>query len=83
MYCQDNSVSWQPSGKTEAAMPLQLAWEDAQDEIAGLDEDALHTTSPKDMISQGIQLESSQYMFENILQFKGLITMIRRLCIHT
>ncbi|KAK0467431.1 hypothetical protein IW261DRAFT_1613021 [Armillaria novae-zelandiae] len=45
---------------TEAAMRLQLAREDAQDEIAGLDGDALHTTSPKGMISQGIQLESSQ-----------------------
>ncbi len=48
-------------------MRLQLAREDAQDEIAGLDGDELHTTSPKDMISQGIQLESSQYVFENIL----------------
>ncbi|KAK0477741.1 hypothetical protein EDD18DRAFT_1312696 [Armillaria luteobubalina] len=48
------------ASKTEAAMHLQLAQEDAQDEMAGLDGDALHTTSPKGMISQGIQLESSQ-----------------------
>ncbi|KAK0237349.1 hypothetical protein EDD85DRAFT_791018 [Armillaria nabsnona] len=41
--------------------------EDAQNEIASLDGDELHTTSLKDMISQGIQLKSSQYMFENIL----------------
>ncbi|KAK0221290.1 hypothetical protein IW262DRAFT_1447825 [Armillaria fumosa] len=45
--------------------PNPFAWtvatrEDAQDEIAGLDGDTLHTTSPKSMISQGIQLESSQ-----------------------
>ncbi|KAK0477824.1 hypothetical protein IW261DRAFT_1594300, partial [Armillaria novae-zelandiae] len=48
------------ASKTEAAMRLQLAQEDAQDELAGLDGDALHTTSSKGMISQGIQLESSQ-----------------------
>ncbi|KAK0500890.1 hypothetical protein EDD18DRAFT_1348323 [Armillaria luteobubalina] len=48
------------ASKTEAAMRLQLAREDAQDELVGLDGDALHTTSPKGMISQGIQLESSQ-----------------------
>ncbi|KAK0230564.1 hypothetical protein IW262DRAFT_1478045 [Armillaria fumosa] len=48
------------ASKTEAAMHLQLAREDAQDETAGLNGDVLHTTSPKGMISQGIQLESSQ-----------------------
>ncbi|KAK0466634.1 hypothetical protein IW261DRAFT_1553911 [Armillaria novae-zelandiae] len=48
-----------PLDKTEAAMHLQLAQEDAQDELAGLDGNELHTTSPKDMISQGIQLEAS------------------------
>ncbi|KAK0472143.1 hypothetical protein IW261DRAFT_1424536 [Armillaria novae-zelandiae] len=48
------------ASKTEATMRLQLAREDAQDEMARLDGDALHTTSPKGMISQGIQLESSQ-----------------------
>ncbi|KAK0502087.1 hypothetical protein EDD18DRAFT_1100581 [Armillaria luteobubalina] len=36
------------ASKTEAAMHLQLAWEDAQDEMAGLDGDTLHTTSPKE-----------------------------------
>ncbi|KAK0491728.1 hypothetical protein EDD18DRAFT_1109479 [Armillaria luteobubalina] len=48
------------ANKTEAAMHLQLAQEDAQDELAGLDSDEFHTTSPKDMILQGIQLEGSQ-----------------------
>ncbi|KAK0474610.1 hypothetical protein IW261DRAFT_1341509, partial [Armillaria novae-zelandiae] len=51
-----------PSGKTEAAMHLQLAQEDAQDEYG----DALHTTSSKGMISQGIQLESSQYVTSHL-----------------
>ncbi|KAK0491756.1 hypothetical protein EDD18DRAFT_1109505 [Armillaria luteobubalina] len=46
--------------KTKAAMRLQLAQEDAQDELASLDGDEFHTMSPKDMISQGIQLEGSQ-----------------------
>ncbi|KAK0490076.1 hypothetical protein EDD18DRAFT_1358694 [Armillaria luteobubalina] len=50
------------ASKTEAAMHLQLAREDVQDEIAGLNGDALHTTSPKSMISQGIQLKSSQLL---------------------
>ncbi|KAK0484087.1 hypothetical protein EDD18DRAFT_1467586 [Armillaria luteobubalina] len=48
------------ASKMEAAMRLQLAREDAQDEIARLDGDTLHTTSLKSMISQGIQLKSSQ-----------------------
>ncbi|KAK0482877.1 hypothetical protein EDD18DRAFT_1362407 [Armillaria luteobubalina] len=54
------------ASKTEAAMHLQLAWEDAQDEMAGLDEDTLHTTLPKGMISQGIQLESSQWRISHL-----------------
>ncbi|KAK0472663.1 hypothetical protein IW261DRAFT_1553319 [Armillaria novae-zelandiae] len=40
--------------------PFARTIANAQDEMAGLDGDALHTTSPKGMISQGIQLESSQ-----------------------
>ncbi|KAK0471765.1 hypothetical protein IW261DRAFT_1571641 [Armillaria novae-zelandiae] len=55
-----NSFARTVASKTEAAVRLQLAQEDAQDELAGLDGDALHTTSSKGMISQGIQLESSQ-----------------------
>ncbi|KAK0505477.1 hypothetical protein EDD18DRAFT_1305540 [Armillaria luteobubalina] len=53
------------ANKTEAAMRLQLAQEDAQDELAGLDGDEFHTMSPKDMISQGIQLEGSQIAWLN------------------
>ncbi|KAK0500749.1 hypothetical protein EDD18DRAFT_1279950 [Armillaria luteobubalina] len=59
------------ASKTEAAMRLQLAREDAQDEIAGLDGDTLHTTSPKSMISQGIQLESSQYVVSRLTKELG------------
>ncbi|KAK0493407.1 hypothetical protein EDD18DRAFT_1108187 [Armillaria luteobubalina] len=55
-----NPFAWTVASKMEAAMRLQLAQEDAQDEMAGLDGDALHTTLPKAMISQGIQLELSQ-----------------------
>ncbi|KAK0467414.1 hypothetical protein IW261DRAFT_1680454 [Armillaria novae-zelandiae] len=56
-----NPFAWTVASTTEAAMHLQLAQEDAQDEITELDGDALHTTSLKGMISQGIQLESSQW----------------------
>ncbi|KAK0482843.1 hypothetical protein EDD18DRAFT_1362378 [Armillaria luteobubalina] len=49
------------ANKTEAAMHLQLAQEDAQDKLAGLDGDEFHTTLLKDMILQGIQLEASQW----------------------
>ncbi|KAK0478031.1 hypothetical protein EDD18DRAFT_1322729 [Armillaria luteobubalina] len=59
------------ASKTEAAMRLQLAREDAQDEIAGLDGDTLHTTSPKSMISQGIQLESSQRRVSRLMKELG------------
>ncbi|KAK0491901.1 hypothetical protein EDD18DRAFT_1109315 [Armillaria luteobubalina] len=55
-----NPFAWTVANKTEAAMHLQLAQDDAQDELAGLNSDDLHTTLPKDMISQGIQLEASQ-----------------------
>ncbi|KAK0493830.1 hypothetical protein EDD18DRAFT_1356320 [Armillaria luteobubalina] len=41
-------------------MHLQLAQEDAQDKLAGLESDQLFVTSPKDMISQGVQIEASQ-----------------------
>ncbi|KAK0472260.1 hypothetical protein IW261DRAFT_1424482 [Armillaria novae-zelandiae] len=51
-----------PLDKTEVMMHLQLAQEDAQDELTGLDGNELHTTSPKDMISQGIQLEASHQL---------------------
>ncbi|KAK0486702.1 hypothetical protein EDD18DRAFT_1311625 [Armillaria luteobubalina] len=61
-----NPFAWTIASKTEAAMHLQLAREDAQDEMAGLDGDALHTTSPKGMISQGIQLESSQQRISHL-----------------
>ncbi|KAK0493893.1 hypothetical protein EDD18DRAFT_1077920, partial [Armillaria luteobubalina] len=47
-------------GKSEAAMHLQLACEDAQDELASLEGDQLYFTSPKDMIAQGVQIEASQ-----------------------
>ncbi|KAK0471979.1 hypothetical protein EDD18DRAFT_1314665 [Armillaria luteobubalina] len=40
--------------------PFARTVANAQDELVGLDGDALHTTSPKGIISQGIQLESSQ-----------------------
>ncbi|KAK0490177.1 hypothetical protein EDD18DRAFT_1109725 [Armillaria luteobubalina] len=40
------------ANKTEAAMRLQLAQEDAQDELASLNGDEFHTTSLKDVISQ-------------------------------
>ncbi|KAK0222068.1 hypothetical protein IW262DRAFT_1460349 [Armillaria fumosa] len=55
-----NSFAQTVANKTEAVMRLQLAQEDAQDELAGLDGNKFHTTSPKDMILQGIQLEASQ-----------------------
>ncbi|KAK0478646.1 hypothetical protein EDD18DRAFT_1364574 [Armillaria luteobubalina] len=55
-----NPFAQMVASKTEAMMRLQLAREDTQDELVGLDGDALHTMSPKGMISQGIQLESSQ-----------------------
>ncbi|KAK0481089.1 hypothetical protein EDD18DRAFT_1312229 [Armillaria luteobubalina] len=60
------------ANKTEAAMRLQLAQEDAQDELAGLDGDEFHTTSPKDMISQGIQLEGSQRRIAQLNKDLGL-----------
>ncbi|KAK0478694.1 hypothetical protein EDD18DRAFT_1364550 [Armillaria luteobubalina] len=54
------------ASKTEATMHLQLSQEDAQDEMAGLDGDALHAMSLKAMISQGIQLESSQQRISHL-----------------
>ncbi|KAK0470846.1 hypothetical protein IW261DRAFT_1553665 [Armillaria novae-zelandiae] len=57
---EPNPFAWTVASKIEAAMHLQLAQEDAQDEISSLDGDELHITSLKGMISQGIQLESSQ-----------------------
>ncbi|KAK0470911.1 hypothetical protein IW261DRAFT_1553650 [Armillaria novae-zelandiae] len=48
------------TSKLEAAMRLQLARKDAQDELAGLEGDQLYVTSPKDMIAQGVQIEASQ-----------------------
>ncbi|KAK0475680.1 hypothetical protein EDD18DRAFT_1115892 [Armillaria luteobubalina] len=60
------------ANKTEAAMRLQLAQEDAQDELAGLDSNEFHTTSPKDMISQGIQLEGSQRRIARLNKDLGL-----------
>ncbi|KAK0209439.1 hypothetical protein IW262DRAFT_1529245 [Armillaria fumosa] len=59
------------ASKMEAAMHLQLAREDVQDEIAGLDGDMLHTTSPKSMISQGIQLESAQRRVSHLTKELG------------
>ncbi|KAK0478572.1 hypothetical protein EDD18DRAFT_1312571 [Armillaria luteobubalina] len=44
------------ASKSEAAMCLQLAREDAQDEEG----DQLYIMSPKDMIVQGVQIEASQ-----------------------
>ncbi|PBK60798.1 hypothetical protein ARMSODRAFT_1026235 [Armillaria solidipes] len=69
------------ANKTEAAMHLQLAQEDAQDELAGLNGDELHTTSPKDMISQGIQLELSQIKAWFVVQEVRMPT-VRGLRIH-
>ncbi|KAK0213555.1 hypothetical protein IW262DRAFT_1301039 [Armillaria fumosa] len=48
------------ASKSEAAMCLQLACEDVQDELAGLEGDQLYVMSPKDMIAQGVQIETSQ-----------------------
>ncbi|KAK0465758.1 hypothetical protein IW261DRAFT_1427079 [Armillaria novae-zelandiae] len=49
------------ASKSEAAMRLQLAREDAQDELAGLDGDQLFVTSPKDMVAQDVgSLESTR-----------------------
>ncbi|KAK0186579.1 hypothetical protein F5146DRAFT_1142955 [Armillaria mellea] len=47
--------------KLEAAMHLQLAQEDVQDKLAGLEGGQLFITSPKDMILQGVQIETSQH----------------------
>ncbi|KAK0498116.1 hypothetical protein EDD18DRAFT_1350738 [Armillaria luteobubalina] len=44
----------------KAAMHLQLAHEDAQDELVGLNGDQLFVMSPKDMVAQGVQIEASQ-----------------------
>ncbi|KAK0501996.1 hypothetical protein EDD18DRAFT_1100491 [Armillaria luteobubalina] len=63
------------ASKTEAVMHLQLAQEDAQDEMAGLNGDTLHTTSLKGMISQGIQLESSQWRISHLNKELGAHSM--------
>ncbi|KAK0488128.1 hypothetical protein EDD18DRAFT_1110504 [Armillaria luteobubalina] len=67
-----NPFTWTVANKTEAAMRLQFAQEDTQDELAGLDSDEFHTTSPKDMISQGIQLEGSQRRIAQLNKDLGL-----------
>ncbi|KAK0477410.1 hypothetical protein IW261DRAFT_1551980 [Armillaria novae-zelandiae] len=57
---QFNPFAWIVASKLEAAMHLQLAHEDAQDELAGLEGNQLYVMSPKDMIAQGVQIEASQ-----------------------
>ncbi|KAK0228030.1 hypothetical protein IW262DRAFT_1532140 [Armillaria fumosa] len=57
---QFNPFAWIVASKSEVAMHLQLACEDAQDELAGLEGDQLYVMSPKDMIAQGVQIEASQ-----------------------
>ncbi|KAK0492134.1 hypothetical protein EDD18DRAFT_1358166 [Armillaria luteobubalina] len=47
-------------------MHLQLAREDAQDELADLDGDQLFITSPKDMVAQGVQIEALQHKIARI-----------------
>ncbi|KAK0493690.1 hypothetical protein EDD18DRAFT_1356144 [Armillaria luteobubalina] len=51
--------------------PFARTVTNAQDEIASLDGDTLHTTSPKSMISQGIQLESSQRRVSHLTKELG------------
>ncbi|KAK0475322.1 hypothetical protein EDD18DRAFT_1116096 [Armillaria luteobubalina] len=58
---QPNPFARTVASKLEATMHLQLAQEDVQDELAGLDGDELFVTSPKDIIVQGVQMEASQH----------------------
>ncbi|KAK0486448.1 hypothetical protein IW261DRAFT_1416228 [Armillaria novae-zelandiae] len=56
---EPNPFAQTMASKSEAAMHLQLACKDAQDELVGLDGDQLFDTSLKDMVAQGVQIEAS------------------------
>ncbi|KAK0472593.1 hypothetical protein IW261DRAFT_1424183 [Armillaria novae-zelandiae] len=63
---EPNPFAQTMASKSEAAMCLQLAHKDAQDELVGLNGDQLFVTSPKDMVAQGVQIEASQHRITRI-----------------